>query len=123
MKIKVLGTGTTGDNSTKTYLGKYEPSCMVYTPKGNILVDLEKEILSKSTEEDLLEVTDVFITHAHKDVINGIPVLNKFLEENGKFVTLYSNHEVIKTIKLRYSARDYGNFNLRVINLKIKKNQ
>lgn len=118
MKIKILGTGGSINNTQKYYMGKYTPSCLIYTDKGNILIDLNEDILEKAANKDLLNVTDVFITHGHHDGISGIKIFNDFLEKNKKFINLYAHQSVIQTIKLRWNSKDRGNYNFNPIHTK-----
>jgi phosphoribosyl 1,2-cyclic phosphodiesterase len=91
MNIKILGIGK-----------KYKPSCLV----SHILVDVGADILDKLTPTELDTITHVVLTHTHKDAIDGIPFLNKYLSQAGKFIDVYASYQVINTIKLRYSSTD-----------------
>jgi len=118
MIIKILGTGADTSKEPKPCLGKYHPSCLIYTPKGNILIDVGNDILKKCSKQDLLDTNIILITHAHNDAIGGIKILNNFLEENDKIIDIYSSQNVIENIKLRWSPRSLSNYNLHIINAK-----
>ena len=119
MVIKILGTGAVTTKPPEPQVGKFGPSILITSTNGNILVDTGKDVLEKTSKDELLNITDVLITHGHRDAIDGISILNKFLEENKKRVNLYALPQVLELIDLRSPGRNSDNFNLKPItNLK-----
>ena len=110
MRIKVLGTGAVTTKPPEPQVGKFGPSILITSTNGNILIDVGKDVLVKTSKEELLNITDILITHGHRDAIDGLSILNKFLEENKMRVNLYALPQVLDIIKLHNTSRNIDNF-------------
>ena len=76
------------------------------------------DILKKLTTEEILDIGSILLTHGHRDAIQGLPLLNKVLYVNDKFITIYANHQVISLIKTRWHGKTISNFNFKTISSK-----
>jgi len=118
MIIKILGTAAETSKPPKSFLGKYHPSILIKSKEDVILVDVGNDILKKLTTEEILDIGSILLTHGHRDAIQGLPLLNKVLYVNDKFITIYANHQVISLIKTRWHGKTISNFNFKTISSK-----
>ena len=104
MRIKVLGTGK-----------KYKPSCLI---NKCILIEIPEKIDKILNLKELINITDILITHGHSDSIKGIPKLSNLIKfQSSQVVNIHAHIDVIKLIKLRYSEYSFT-FNFQEIHPK-----
>lgn len=114
MKITVLGSG--GAYGTPKALNRYNnivdlnnkknlrtrSSLFIEDDGSSFMVDCGPDFRMQTLRNNITDINDIFISHAHTDHIMGIWELTDIASKLKKEINIYSEKEVLDTIKSRF---------------------